>query len=94
MNYELFVLGSKKFVWIFVHSKILLTFAVAKAGAIAQLVEQRTENPCVPSSILGGTTKAESKNSRKSLIFREFLFWVKHLSNYIFYICIPINIDI
>ena len=25
-------------------------------GAIAQLVEQRTENPCVPSSILGGTT--------------------------------------
>ncbi len=27
-----------------------------KFGAIAQLVEQRTENPCVPSSILGGTT--------------------------------------
>ena len=26
-------------------------------GAIAQLVEQRTENPCVPSSILGGTTE-------------------------------------
>ena len=25
-------------------------------GTIAQLVEQRTENPCVPSSILGGTT--------------------------------------
>ena len=28
-----------------------------KNGAIAQLVEQRTENPCVPSSILGGTTQ-------------------------------------
>ena len=28
-----------------------------RRGAIAQLVEQRTENPCVPSSILGGTTK-------------------------------------
>ena len=28
-----------------------------KHGAIAQLVEQRTENPCVPSSILGGTTE-------------------------------------
>ena len=28
-------------------------------GAIAQLVEQRTENPCVPSSILGGTTKSD-----------------------------------
>ncbi len=26
-------------------------------GALAQLVEQRIENPCVPSSILGGTTK-------------------------------------
>ena len=27
-----------------------------KIGAIAQLVEQRTENPCVPGSIPGGTT--------------------------------------
>ena len=27
-----------------------------KAGALAQLVEQRTENPCVPGSIPGGTT--------------------------------------
>jgi len=25
-------------------------------GALAQMVEQWTENPCVPSSILGGTT--------------------------------------
>ena len=25
-------------------------------AALAQLVEQRTENPCVPSSILGGGT--------------------------------------
>ena len=29
-------------------------------GAIAQLVEQRTENPCVPGSIPGGTTVKES----------------------------------
>ena len=28
-------------------------------GAIAQLVEQRTENPCVPGSIPGGTTDKE-----------------------------------
>ena len=28
-------------------------------GAIAQLVEQRTENPCVPGSIPGGTTRKE-----------------------------------
>ncbi len=30
-------------------------------GAIAQLVEQRTENPCVPGSIPGGTTAKKSK---------------------------------
>ena len=33
------------------------TFEKQKSGAIAQLVEQRTENPCVPGSIPGGTTK-------------------------------------
>ena len=27
-----------------------------KNGALAQLVEHRTENPCVPGSIPGGTT--------------------------------------
>ena len=30
-------------------------------GAIAQLVEQRTENPCVPGSIPGGTTLLKRK---------------------------------
>ena len=30
-------------------------------GAIAQLVEQRTENPCVPGSIPGGTTRKTPK---------------------------------
>ena len=30
-------------------------------GTIAQLVEQRTENPCVPGSIPGGTTKKIAK---------------------------------
>ena len=30
--------------------------SVDRDGAIAQLVEQRTENPCVPGSIPGGTT--------------------------------------
>ena len=34
-----------------------------KDGAIAQLVEQRTENPCVPGSIPGGTTARESCES-------------------------------
>ena len=32
-------------------------------GAIAQLVEQRTENPCVPGSIPGGTTSIEAESS-------------------------------
>ena len=41
----------------FADLEIMPTFAAAKVnGAIAQLVEQRTENPCVPSSILGGAT--------------------------------------
>ena len=33
-------------------------------GALAQLVEQRTENPCVPGSIPGGTTTKKPCNAR------------------------------
>ena len=36
--------------------KFALALQKAQQGALAQLVEQRTENPCVPSSNLGGTT--------------------------------------
>ena len=36
-------------------------------GAIAQLVEQRTENPCVPGSIPGGTTRR--RNCRDFFFF-------------------------
>ena len=46
-------------------------------GTLAQLVEQRTENPCVPGSIPGGTTK-KSRN----LGLRDFLFF--KASGYIF----------
>ena len=35
-------------------------FETTKNGAIAQLVEQRTENPCVPGSIPGGTTENQA----------------------------------
>ena len=43
--------------------KTFATFAIAnKKGAIAQLVEQRTENPCVPGSIPGGTTQTKVKS--------------------------------
>ena len=32
----------------------------AQHGTLAQMVEQWTENPCVPGSIPGGTTKTHS----------------------------------
>ena len=44
-----------------------------KIGAIAQLVEQRTENPCVPGSIPGGTTQINTPI--EMIIFQwEYLF--------------------
>ena len=43
-----------------------------KNGILAQLVEQRTENPCVPGSIPGDTTKL----SRNSFINNDLrVFW-------------------
>ena len=41
---------------VLLYPKNMCIFASQKGGAIAQLVEQRTENPCVPGSIPGGTT--------------------------------------
>ncbi len=41
-------------------------------GALAQLVEQRTENPCVPGSIPGGTTI-------KNPIHLNRVFWFLYL---------------
>ena len=43
---------------------------VIKNGTIAQLVEQRTENPCVPGSIPGGTTYKR----KTQLIFNQLRF--------------------
>ena len=59
---KIYKIFSKKFA----DKKILPTFALAITksvvdGAIAQLVEQRTENPCVPGSNPGGTTEREVK---------------------------------
>ncbi len=42
-------------IFCFAKNKIALYLHSAK-GTLAQLVEQRTENPCVPGSIPGGTT--------------------------------------
>ena len=60
--------------------KIILNFAPRferksvpdRDGAIAQLVEQRTENPCVPGSIPGGTTQTKVK----SLILTELAIFL------------------
>ena len=41
-------------------------------GAIAQMVEQRTENPCVPGSIPGGTTYEELLISSDSFFLFSF----------------------
>ena len=43
-------------------------------GVIAQLVEQRTENPCVPGSIPGDTTlKIKQLQHKSNCFFRVFL---------------------
>ena len=42
-------------------------FETNVSGVIAQLVEQRTENPCVPGSIPGGTT--EKKRRKRASFF-------------------------
>ena len=49
-----------------------------KNGAIAQLVEQRTENPCVPGSIPGGTTFTKRKIMKTAEIqlFQWFFLYV------------------
>jgi hypothetical protein len=57
----------------FGYSNLKYIFAVRKGGAIAQSVEQWTENPCVPGSIPGGTTILNRK-SRKINILRVFVF--------------------
>ena len=44
-----------------------ITVTTTKKGAIAQLVEQRTENPCVPGSIPGGTTENKRVTISSSL---------------------------
>ncbi len=42
-------------------------FAARKRGTIAQLVEQRTENPCVAGSTPAGTTKTSAESSIRRL---------------------------
>lgn len=43
-------------------------------GAIAQSVEQRTENPCVPGSNPGGTTSKSLDENRDFFVLKLFMF--------------------
>ena len=58
--------------------------SVVNNGAIAQLVEQRTENPCVPGSIPGGTTPkiANNLNSRLLAIFHSVTILQSHYKSH------------
>ena len=44
-------------------------------GAVAQLVEQRTENPCVPGSSPGGATRKEKSLVKFNL--QGFFFFIE-----------------
>ena len=46
-------------------------FETNVSGVIAQLVEQRTENPCVPGSIPGGTTEKKRRKSVSSFFVTQ-----------------------
>ena len=56
-----------------------------KVGVIAQLVEQRTENPCVPGSIPGDTTEQKKASECYSEAF--FVFKPAFFSVLLSYIC-------
>ena len=53
-----------------------------KRGAIAQLVEQRTENPCVPGSIPGGTTRRNANDLKTRLLAFFLLSWTSILATF------------
>ena len=70
--------------------KNMPTFAVPKRnnGVIAQLVEQRTENPCVPGSIPGDTTKITKSESKKSCSNATLFFiWHKCYGRHMVQLC-------
>ncbi len=70
----------KIFTKVFGYSELRYIFAVRKGGAIAQSVEQWTENPCVPGSIPGGTTSSNRKTCKINVL-RVFVFKDDRISN-------------
>ncbi len=61
-----------KFIW-FDQKKDFIFAPAISTGALAQLVEQRTENPCVPGSIPGGTTRKPLKNYFQGFLLFKIL---------------------
>ena len=69
----------------------MLNLHPSTAGTLAQLVEQRTENPCVPGSIPGGTTINPLRNywvfyffgKVKLLLFNYMLIKKNHIELFI-----------
>ena len=53
--------------------KLYLQPLLKATGALAQLVEQRTENPCVPGSIPGGTTFKNPLQLKRVFLFPQFV---------------------
>ncbi len=53
-------------------------------GTIAQLVEQRTENPCVPGSIPGGTTQKEAVTINVTAFFILYLIIKYAIMHYVY----------
>ncbi len=52
-------------------------------GTLAQMVEQWTENPCVPGSIPGGTTKPTQKSGFFVFIYIDCLtFFTYYILNF------------
>ena len=65
-----------------------LEFIFASAyehGTLAQLVEQRTENPCVPGSIPGGTTTNKKPIQHEWAFFILYFFYLNFKKLEFFY---------
>lgn len=68
---------------IYLHSEIKTANLFYFNGTLAQLVEQRTENPCVPGSIPGGTTTKNHDFNRGFLVLYFIPFFFPILFRYI-----------
>ena len=76
---------------------ILYLHSLNATGTLAQLVEQWTENPCVPGSIPGGTTKNHSIEwffYFINIVLFHFLVDHTHFVESIHYLIISYNFEV